>query len=592
MPISSFNLKDISAIKHVRCENIPDLMLIAGPNGVGKSTLLDTIVSILQGNRIANSNVVNTDNTKPVHLSPHRAPAVQRLHKSIPHTTEDAKFRTVLSRGSHSFNSPVGDSNNFLRGGTNRSRNFPDFAPYFEVKNKLARYETKFTAALSDIYKQKNEIPLGTMPDIFEPIKSLVSYLLPGVVFEKVELNDEYYDVMFRNKLGVKIEFDALSSGEKDVLAMLFSLVELQVDNLLATAKGETSPNENLVILIDSPESHLHPSLQEIFLKYIRDSIDKAKEKGESLQFILTTHSPIMINAVKPTELFLMTYPNGDSNQIIRTDDFDLSELQKYLGRLGLSALTFGKPILLLEGKDDSDIIHILLPELAKEFVLYHVGGKEHVSGFIETFDKLIDDLSSRRIHIFGILDKDRENIVRSKSESLQKSLFTLPVVCMENLLLDSNYIFKALETVAGNEKLQSMRILNQSDIVKLKETIISKNLFLNEELRIRLNEELSMYVNIDDVTKMEYLKVKEKIDSIVETRSNKIKSIIEKQNTELTEYITNKSYSFLNGKIILNHIAQKFGLEKNILARAIAKEMKNASFVPSELNTIISKIQ
>ena len=101
MPISSFNLKDVSAIKQASCENIPDLMLIAGPNGVGKSTLLDTIASILRGNNISNSNVVNTDNTKAVHLSPHRAPAVQRLHKSIPYTTEDAKFREVLSRDSH-----------------------------------------------------------------------------------------------------------------------------------------------------------------------------------------------------------------------------------------------------------------------------------------------------------------------------------------------------------------------------------------------------------------------------------------------------------------------------------------------------------
>ncbi len=40
MPIQSFKVTDVKIIQKVFCESVPKLMIIAGPNGVGKSTLL------------------------------------------------------------------------------------------------------------------------------------------------------------------------------------------------------------------------------------------------------------------------------------------------------------------------------------------------------------------------------------------------------------------------------------------------------------------------------------------------------------------------------------------------------------------------
>lgn len=585
MPIISFTINELP-VKHAECQGLPNLMIIAGPNGVGKSSLLDSLAKNMRENK---SNVEKTPKAKPVHILAHRVPAPQKLHKSTVYTTKDTRFQDSLSGESYRFRSAI-NPNEYLQHSSVRNRTSPDFASYFEVKNKLVRFESKFNEAIKEIYVKNGEVRKDSLPDIFKPIREAVSNLLPGITFDKVELVDENFDVKFTNRLGSNVEFDSLSSGEKDILAMLFPLLEKQVENLLLAAKGETSPKEDLVILIDTPEANLHPALQEIFLKYIRSSIKQAIKNGELLQFILVTHSPVMINAAEPSELFLMNFPEQDENQLIKTEDLDLSALQSYLGRLGLSAFTFGKPILLLEGKTDSDLLYILKPDLTKKFVLYHVGGKERVTGFIETFDKLIDELSQRRIHIFGILDKDREDKIKSKSVKLQASLFTLPVTCMENLLLNSEYIFEALKISAGNEKLTSANILTPSDINNLKEKIIQESSFLNEELHIRLNEELSFNVNIDDISPIEYSTVKSKIEKIYETKNLKIKSIIENQTKEVTEYISNKNYSFLNGKIILNHIAQKFGLDKDLLARNIADQMQEKNFVPEPLETILNK--
>ena len=48
MPLQQFQIFASGAIKRVVCENVPDLMIIGGPNGVGKSTLVELLSKRLQ----------------------------------------------------------------------------------------------------------------------------------------------------------------------------------------------------------------------------------------------------------------------------------------------------------------------------------------------------------------------------------------------------------------------------------------------------------------------------------------------------------------------------------------------------------------
>ena len=48
---------------------------------------------------------------------------------------------------------------------------------------------------------------------------------------------------------------------------------------------------ENGLMIIDEPELHLHPQMKKSFV----DMIDEMSEKLK-MQFIIATHSPIMIN--------------------------------------------------------------------------------------------------------------------------------------------------------------------------------------------------------------------------------------------------------------------------------------------------------
>ena len=591
MPLQQFQILELNAIKKAICENVPNLMIIGGPNGVGKSTLLESLSRIFVGQKMGNTSANIQGTPKHVYIPPHRAPYPTSLSRSLMTMQPMSSFRDALGSDTYAVNDPMGQLSPILRTSMTRSRLYPDMATIFEVKNKIAQLEIRKNETIATAYEKNKQIPLDSIPDFYQPIRTMVEYLLPGVTFDEVRIEKDVYLVYFKNRLGELIEFDALSSGEKEILAMLFPIVEQQIESLIATVKGESPLTDDLVILIDSPESQLHPGLQYLFLKFIRTSIEKSKQQNQNLQFIISTHSSVIINEANKDELFLMTFQNQDENQLVRTSDFDLHKLQSYLGNLGLSAFTFGKPLLLLEGPDDENILRIINPDIEKLFVLYNLGGKERVASFIQALNQVIPELIKRGFRVYGIVDKDRDEIIKSCSELTQNNLFALPVVCMENLLLDSNYIFNALDFLA-RQKLSVLKINNAPDIENLKNSIINQSEFLDQELKTRLNEELSVYVNVDNVKPVNELNVNNRIDEIVTKRKERVAKTIQQQEKIIKDAISLKSFGQLNGKIILSMIGQKFGLKRQILARSIAKIMNEKKILPQELKDIFQSIQ
>ena len=77
-------------------------------------------------------------------------------------------------------------------------------------------------------------------------------------------------------KLASKKEFELLSSGQKIVLSILANIFE--------------HLKKNSLLIIDEPETHLHPSLIAAFMHSIRLMLEKFESYA-----IIATHSPVIL---------------------------------------------------------------------------------------------------------------------------------------------------------------------------------------------------------------------------------------------------------------------------------------------------------
>jgi predicted ATPase len=94
--------------------------------------------------------------------------------------------------------------------------------------------------------------------------------------------------------------FDASSSGHKIVLLTMTRLVELV--------------SERTLILIDEPESHLHPPLAASFIRALSDLL--VHRNGVA---VLATHSPVIVQEV-PRNCVSLFFRTGDNVQIERPE--------------------------------------------------------------------------------------------------------------------------------------------------------------------------------------------------------------------------------------------------------------------------------
>jgi predicted ATP-binding protein involved in virulence len=177
-------------------------------------------------------------------------------------------------------------------------------------------------------------------------------------------------------KNGKILTIDQLSDGEKCLIALVGDLAKRMS---IANTLRENPLEGNGIILIDEIDLHLHPQWQ-------RTVIPRLIEVFPNCQFIISTHSPHVINHVRPENLFLLeqsstgvlaSHPSksygNNADRILedlmglpttRTDDVfqGLQQIYDLIGRGLLSEAT--QQIEQLKEKTGSD------PELVKAEVL------------------------------------------------------------------------------------------------------------------------------------------------------------------------------------------------------------------------------
>lgn len=556
MALKSFKIQPIKALGLAECAEVPRVMVIAGPNGVGKSTLLDEI-------RLQKGTVSDTG-TKFLYQPPHRA---------LRRTTVQRRY--LFSGVFKAFSDLL--SGNEVSGYEGLNFQFPSRTPDnvdeagSTIKYTLGKIEnrrqTTYAELVDKARKEEKDVITKDLPDIYKPIKNLTKYLLPHLVFDHIDFKNEN-DVKCiwkrKDKLGeIDLDIDDLSSGEKSIIILFLPLLENDINALLqgvaksGTTTIESTPLPDRVFIIDEPELHLHPDLQSKILVYLRSLTSIS-----NIQFIISTHSPTILDQALDNELYVLSFKTEveGTNQLKKVAN-NLERLEALKELAGDTYLvTTGRSIVCIEGDveigskpADMRLFQILYPR-STAFTMVPTGGKGEV---IKIVTKLRDFLPEElfAIRIFGLTDLDQTNTSLT-------GIFTLPVCMIENLLLNGQALYDYLRSVGITTFTVSSSVIAELKSIAntLKDDEISYRLMRtlgSHTVRLRgkdINELKQMVSN--EVTKIQALLpedslAQEKITNI----SNEVDKVIQQD----------RALQVFRGKAILGAFYNKHISSKNI---------------------------
>lgn len=400
-PIDLFEVDDLS-----------DLVVIAGPNGVGKSQLVNHVLNAFRSPAIphASIKVEATNQDERDRLAAMNPLAPETVVDST--TASGQAFITSLLQSNKRrryFQSGVMyyESNRSIQNVSPLAFQFEFSDPFEELvgydmamQPLSTRWQDTQHAIFKKLHQQTNQIAsrartlqlrgVRTMDlkfeDPLEPFRQVFASLLGPKTLTKADLQNQ--QIMYSDG-GTELPITSLSSGEREVVNIAF-------DFLLR------SPSD-CVVFFDEPELHLHPELLSRLVTTLRAI-------GERNQFVFVSHSPELVSSsLDDTVVLLTPRKENKSNQavILKKDDESYAALKAIGQSIGIVSL--GKRIVLIEGEDaslDRAVYGEIIRNRYDDLVLLPSGGRET----IDMFSKVYESVLARTvwgIDFFMLTDRD-----------------------------------------------------------------------------------------------------------------------------------------------------------------------------------------
>lgn len=445
MRIRDFSIENQRNVHLARSVDVPRVMVITGPNGCGKSTLLYALR--------------NQPGQGPIlYVGPHRSSRRQTIRMRFLFQ-QPLRMRKLLAES----NLPSYEGLNI----TNRARTAwdSDEASSF-LKYELCQIELDNQNTLTQRFDAEGELHQETLPDIWRPLREMTENLLPHLKFHKIDVanRDQIQCLWYVHAHDIVVDIDDLSSGEKAIIQLFFPFIEARIHSRIERLGGVTSETseEDVCVLMDEPDLHLHPLLQGKVLDYIRNIAYR-----ENVQFIIATQSPIIVELANSDELYLLRpselIPAGE-NQLVQvaSDEDRLALLRDVFGTT--AQITGLRPILIVEGdraaehskKPADERIYRFLAEEFKQLTVVPGGGKAQCIQLAESLTELLHQYSPH-LFAYALVDRDLE------AGPIGDTVIQLPVSMVENFLVDPEVIWDAIVTVRHKTVFQSRQDVDEA---------------------------------------------------------------------------------------------------------------------------------
>ncbi|WP_386114145.1 AAA family ATPase [Winogradskyella rapida] len=550
-------------------DNLGDIIIIAGANGAGKTRLKQAIVQTLQGSPIMDMTIEATrkEEVEPKYFNGSIIEVKKgQKNQVLKNYINSRKYgagkyvgslvqidsnRSIQAISYSQVNwlagdpdDAVGPSNFYFSAFSGRWQNFVNY-----IHQKSASRDKKLADSLKKEPTKGEEI-IEKNPDPFEKYKKIFSDLLPGK--ELLNINPaQPREFQYKDESGQPLPFNALSSGEQEVVKVLFDVARKEI--------------KHSVIIIDEPELHLHPTLT-------FKLIESLKSIGEHTnQFIFLTHSADLISTYYSTgNVYFIDSTQTGTNQAHRLSDLNHShhELVQLIGEnLGLFAV--GKKLVFVEGESSSIdrlTYHKIALSVNPELKISPVGSVINI-GALKTVEEQL------RNSVFGVdmyMLRDRDGLRQDQIDELEEGqkLVCLKRRHIENYFLNEEILHKVANHLYLSKNGTNISVEHiKSEMKRIASETVGFNLYKNFKEHIGANYSIKV-PKVTSINQKTLEEIKTLISDGLETNLNLLSTELEKaktlewlenEKTRLEELLNSDDWKIeFQGKIIFSKLCSE----------------------------------
>ena len=570
MKIKSFDLTDFKPIVRLQIQDLGNTVVIAGANGSGKTRLKDAIVQTLQGSPCMDMTIVATrdEERSPKYFNGDQI----SIRKGQANSTLTNYFRSRKFGAGRYVGSFVQiDSNRSVQAFKYNQVNWlggdPDdqesagtfyFSPFTNRWQDFMNYIHQKSAArdkkLAEVMKRSPDLfgrqILEKYPDPLEKYEEIFESILPGKKLLPIDpASPKAFH--FSDDDGQRLPFTALSSGEQEVIKVLFDVARKDI--------------RHSVIIVDEPELHLHPTLAFKLIETLKNIGDHTN------QFLFLTHSPDLISTYYSTgDVYFIDHSSGVHNQAHRLSDLNHEhhEVASLIGHnLGLFAV--GKKLVFVEGEESS------IDRLTYQKIAQTVSADIRVipTGSVLNILALSNIEAQIRKAIFGVdlyMIRDRDGLSDQQVAQLEENgrLRCLRRRHIENYFLDAELLFRVAQVLyltATDGGLSVAALANATHAIARESLMF--NVYQNMKDHLRVNHFLRS-PSVRDVGSRTPEEIDDQIvDAVASNRSELIDSIsddairkwLESERLRLQEKLANGAWMReFQGKYIFSRLCRE----------------------------------
>lgn len=323
----------------------------------------------------------------------------------------------------------------------------------------------------------KNQNEFSPDYGVLQKIRAAFTKISTGYSFDVFLGKNNEVELSFSHKDGRWVKAEDCGLGLQDLLVILYFSIHEKYQ----------------VVLIEEPESHLHPDMQRRLLYFLREETDK--------QFFISTHSNVFLNNALLDRVFFTSFK--DSVQID-----DATSRASILDDLGYSVTDnlVSDLIILVEGPKDSPIIEEYLIKMglfdAYDIKIWPLGG--------DIMSQVDLSVFAQQYRIAALIDRDpasdkSRRVFTKKCEELGIHVHRLKRYAIENYF--------------------SLRVLREVFQNQIPEGIneIDPKTRLEDQIGIdvkRNNRKLAKAMTLDEIEGTDFLKFLKEIRTICEPAS------------------------------------------------------------------------